>query len=207
MQQTDRVAVLATHLADTDRRALSQAWYSALHLADRAARPLRAPNCRSGPSGLAAFPRGPALAATGASPPTAGAVAQAAHAPRSMRAATAPHRSAAETVSPGMAQSAPAGTTKIASDGAAERRAPSELADRIERALTDHAPHAPRGGAASFTVRAESGRVHVLVRSDGARTRLVAVCAPPLRERVERALAQVRFALAGRGMHVCAEVA
>jgi hypothetical protein len=43
------------------------------------------------------------------------------------------------------------------------------------------------------------------VRSDGARTRVVAVCAPPLRERVERALAQARFALAGCGVR--AEVA
>ena len=47
--------------------------------------------------------------------------------------------------------------------------------------------------------------MHVLVRSDGERTRVVAVCAPSLRERVERALAHVRFALAGSGVR--AEVA
>ncbi|MEA2720100.1 MAG: hypothetical protein QOJ39_1964, partial [Candidatus Eremiobacteraeota bacterium] len=41
MQQTNGVAVLATHLAHTDRRALSQAWYSALHLADHAPPPPR----------------------------------------------------------------------------------------------------------------------------------------------------------------------
>ncbi|MDP9106131.1 MAG: hypothetical protein M3N49_09380, partial [Candidatus Eremiobacteraeota bacterium] len=34
MQHTT-VALVATQLADTDRRALSQAWYSALHLAER----------------------------------------------------------------------------------------------------------------------------------------------------------------------------
>ena len=42
MQQTTSVAVLATHLAQTDHRALSQAWYSALHLADHAPPPPRA---------------------------------------------------------------------------------------------------------------------------------------------------------------------
>ena len=62
-----------------------------------------------------------------------------------------------------------------------------------------------RGGAVSFTVQAAGGRVHVVVRSDGARTRVVAVCAPPLRERVERALAYVRCMLTGSGVR--AEVA
>ncbi|MFN2460701.1 MAG: hypothetical protein ABR591_08450, partial [Candidatus Velthaea sp.] len=41
---TSSVAVVATSAARTDRRALSQAWYSALHLAGAAApRPMRAP--------------------------------------------------------------------------------------------------------------------------------------------------------------------
>ena len=44
MQQTTRVAVLATQLAQTDRRALSQAWYSALHLAGRSG--LRGHQCK-----------------------------------------------------------------------------------------------------------------------------------------------------------------
>ena len=89
-----------------------------------------------------------------------------------------------------------------ASPGAAERRRPTELARRIERALSRRAP---RPGATSFTVNAADGRVHLVVRSDGARTRVLAVCAPPLRERVERALAHVRFTLAGTGVR--AEVA
>jgi hypothetical protein len=38
------------------------------------------------------------------------------------------------------------------------------------------------------------------VRTGEGGTRVVAVCSPPLRERVERALAQARFALAGRGL-------
>ena len=57
MQHTTGVAVVATQLADTDRRALSQAWYSALHLADqppaagnapRVAVPRTPPSPRSG---------------------------------------------------------------------------------------------------------------------------------------------------------------
>ena len=54
--------------------------------------------------------------------------------------------------------------------------------------------------ALSFTVPAAGGRVQLVVRCDGTRTRVVAVCAPALRERVERALAQARFALAGCGV-------
>ena len=83
-----------------------------------------------------------------------------------------------------------------------ERRAPkTELARCIERGLTRRLPRA----AAAFAVRGAGGRVALIVRTDGARTRVVAVCAPPLRERVERALAHARFALAGRGVR--AEVA
>ncbi|MEA2722054.1 MAG: hypothetical protein QOJ39_3918, partial [Candidatus Eremiobacteraeota bacterium] len=92
--------------------------------------------------------------------------------------------------------------------GAVERRIPTELARSIERGVARRGPGAgtaARGGSASFTVNVAGGRVHLLVRSDGACTRVVAVCAPLLRERVERALAHVRFALAGAGMR--AEVA
>jgi hypothetical protein len=79
-----------------------------------------------------------------------------------------------------------------------ERRAPKTgLAQRIERRL---ALRPPRGATASFAVAGAGGRVHLVVRRDGARTCVVAVCAPPLRERVERALAHARFALAGGGV-------
>jgi hypothetical protein len=177
MQQTTGVAVLATHLAHTDRRALSQAWYSALHLAGRTPVPQRAAFAPS------ASMRPSARAATAALP----------------RSCTAPHACAERSLEHANARNRDANAV------AAERRAPTELGRRIERALTQHATRMPRGGAASFTVSAGSGRVHVIVRSDGARTRVVAVCAPPLRERVERALAHARFALAGRGVR--AEVA
>ena len=81
---------------------------------------------------------------------------------------------------------------------ALERRAPtSELARRIERRI---ARQVPRTAAASFAISAGDGRVHVIVRSDGASTRILAVCAPALRASVERALAQARFTLAARGI-------
>jgi hypothetical protein len=42
----------------------------------------------------------------------------------------------------------------------------------------------------------------LLVRSQGGVTRVVALCAAPLKERVDRALAQARFALAAGGNHI-----
>ena len=178
MQQTTGVAVLATHLAANDRRALSQAWYSALHLAERTARPAPGRNASSALAtarGADALPRGaresPSVAAAGE---RRARVAQRAAQPR-----------------------------RDASACDAERRAPkTELAGRIERAL---ARRLPGGAPASFAVRTAGGRIHLVVRCDGARTRVVAVCAPPLRERVERAVAHARFALAGCGLR--AEVA
>jgi hypothetical protein len=169
MQQTTGVAVLATHLAQTDRRALSQAWYDALHLAGTTPAPQRG----AAPPPIDAPPTLVRNAHAGASPCAAdGPVA-----PRERRTGAA------------LRDLAPL---------ALERRAPkSELARRIERAL---AQHVPRAIPASFAVDAAGGRIRILVRTDGERTRILAVCTPPLRERVERALAQARFALASRGI-------
>jgi hypothetical protein len=83
---------------------------------------------------------------------------------------------------------------------AVDRRAPAgELARRIERAIARHAvmrSHAP----ATLSVKIGDGRVALLVRTDGGTTRIVALCAPQLRERVDRALAHARFSLAASGM-------
>ena len=169
MQHTTGVAVVAARLADTDRRALSQAWYSALHVAERPPAAGRAP--RRSPCG--ARPNGSHVAHGPNDPPQRRSADGAARARDAARNAGARHDGSVD----------------------AERRLPkTELARRIERGLTRRPP---RGAAASFAVHGAGGRVHVIVRSDGALTRVVAVCAPPLRERVERALAQARFALAG----------
>ena len=172
MQQTTSVAIVATQLAHTDRRALSQAWYSALHLAEQAA----------------PKPRSTSIARVVAPPSRAATVADAGD----VRAGASRTRSA----STGAALRG-----AIARD--ADRRVPkTELARRIERALTRRVP---REGQASFALRAGGGRVQLIVRADGERVRVVAVCTTALRERVDRALAQARFALAGRGVR--AEVA
>ncbi|MEA2785556.1 MAG: hypothetical protein QOF71_1660 [Candidatus Eremiobacteraeota bacterium] len=177
MQHTTGVAVVATQLADTDRRALSQAWYSALHLADH---PPLGRHARNAPAPNAAALRESCFAQN-------------------------PHGAPDRRAPDGAARAREAARIAGArcDGGVAERRVPkTELARRIERGL---ARRAPRWAAASFAVRGADGRVHLIVRSDGARTRVVAVCAPPLRERVERALAQARFVLAGCGVR--AEVA
>ena len=177
MQHTTGVAVLTTQLAAVDRRALSQAWYSALHLAGRPPRP-------------------PARAAQGSSRERHG-VRAAAH--------ESTRRDAAGDTGSAIRSrgSAVSVTRRAAGANALERRMPaSELARRIERGLLGRRP---RGVPASFTVRAADGRVQLLVRGDGARTRVVAVCTAALRERVDRALGHARFALAASGVR--AEVA
>lgn len=171
MQQMTGVAVLATHLAETDRRTLSQAWYDALHLAGP--QPQRTASAPSRTGGFVPPSTVTAREETGARTSNGGATTLA------VRSHHAPCR---------------------AGGFAPERRAPkSELARRIEHALARRAGCTP-SVPASFAVNAAGGRVKILVRSEGERMRVVAVCAPPLRERVERALAQARFALASRGI-------
>jgi hypothetical protein len=170
MQHTTGVAVLATHLAATDRRALSEAWYSALHLATP-------PVTRR------------AVAARGAAADVRPAC--------EARAGEAPSRRPPDT-QPRQKPSTVPQRRQGRLDGAPERRAPkSELGRRLERALLRRLP---RETQTQFALSAAGGRVHLLVRADGSRTRVVAVCAPALRERVERALAHARFALAARAV-------
>lgn len=172
MTAPNTVAVVATQLPGTDRRALSQAWYSALHLAEKStphipARPLAGP-------------------------------ASSAHVPTSAHTISSIHRSELRV----NAVAGERGARTAVPSGASERRAPrTELAQRIERALVPR-PRAPMVASASLAIKARDGRVHLLVRTDGSTTRIVALCAPALRERVESALAQARFALAAAGAHV-----
>jgi hypothetical protein len=160
------VAVIATQLALTDRRALSEAWYSALHLT-RAVAPLRSRAARAVPS--------TAARASGVHEPVPAAgkrTAIALPAPRAQRG------------------------TGARIEPVNERRRPlTETARRIERAVAFLAT-APHANATAHTIDVAGGRVRLLVRSDGRTTRIVALCSRPLREQVERALAGARFALA-----------
>lgn len=86
----------------------------------------------------------------------------------------------------------------LARGGEVERRSPrSTLARRIERTFL-HSKHAPR--KASFALDGEHGRVQIILRSQGSRLKLVAICAPKAKAQVAHALAQARYALALRGI-------
>ena len=112
MQHTTGVAVVATQLADTDRRALSQAWYSALHLAER-------------PPGARHAPLAPASA------PAIADGARRARGPHDV-----PQRRSTEGAR-GAGDAARNATTRHAGEtaGPERRAAKTELARRIERRL------------------------------------------------------------------------
>jgi hypothetical protein len=171
------VAVVATQLARTDRRALSQAWYSALHLVhdEPARRALAAAQAPAGP------PSRRALARTS---PDASAAAG------GRRGAPAPRAALAGAVAPLPFE---------------RRGAVTEAGRRVERAVATIArsPH-PRTSRTSRTLALDGGRVTLLVRTDADATRIVALCSVPLRPTVERALAQARYVLAARGTTVAA---
>jgi hypothetical protein len=170
MQNTTGVAMVATQLAGTDRRALSEAWYRALHLAE--------------PSPLSRHAGARATRSAGEMP----------HHLESERGAPMPPARADVSAGRNGARSAIA--TLV--ERTPERRAPrTPLAARFDRALRRRVA---REGAAQFAVRAAGGRVQVLVRADAGRTHVVALCVPALRERVARALAHARFTLAAGGV-------
>src|SRR5581483_12271142 len=180
---TTGVEVLTTQLAWTDRRALSQARYSALHLAEREPPRPRARTARVEPmrsSAIAAHARTGGAAERPAP--------QAAQLPAHARASVAQRGESGD----------PREVNPVRERGlrsSEERRwAAAAFPRRIERELRGRA-----GRDASFTVRCGDRRVHLVVRANEGRTRVVAVCAPDVRPRVERALAHARFALAGRG--------
>ncbi|HET9393693.1 MAG TPA: hypothetical protein VFO29_09285 [Candidatus Rubrimentiphilum sp.] len=88
--------------------------------------------------------------------------------------------------------------------GIADRRAPRlPLARKI--ALFVARPRRKKSGA-TFTIDGARGRVRVLVRADGNRVRLIALCAEPMKATVSAALAQARYTLAARGASVSARV-
>ncbi len=171
-------SVLTAPLATVDRRALSQAWFSALYgervthegeTPQRYARPEARPAAERPLCARRAAPvkREPSREATGV---------------RIARAARAE------------AEIAPA-----------ERRAMrSPLARKIERTFLR--PPAPPHYAA-FALGGALGRVQVLLRSGGQRVRLVAICPRQARAQVAAALAQARYALALRGIDIDARTA
>jgi hypothetical protein len=168
---TRSVAVVATRLPLIDRRALSQAWFSALHVA------AGAPSTRPKPRSVA-----PPTRASAAGP------ARAAHAPR-------PAHAPPSSSGPHAARSLP-----VAFAGSDRRRPVDPAAHKIGRALARHAVPTPT--PTTLAIDLGGGRVQLLVRTVGGTTRIVALCAPQVRERVDRALAAARFMLAAHGTRV-----
>lgn len=164
------VAVIATQVARTDRRALSEAWYSALHAAH-------------------GKPAAHVLALQRPAAPLA-----LLHAPHTLSSCETPVPIATPIATPIRRRVRHDVAARF--DAAPERRRPAcETSRRIERAVTTLATRP--SAVTAHTVDVAGGRVRLLVRSDRSATRIIAVCSSPLREPVERALAHARFALAG----------
>lgn len=170
MTEQLRFSLLSAPLAAIDRRALSQAWYSALDLANPKQR---------GATGAPPMRSGDARVATPASPlapvPTAPTTR-----PTSMPCAHAKRTSVA-----------------LPPFGDERRAQRTPLARRIERVFCQPRLAVKR---ATFSLGAGAGRVVVTLQQRGARLHLVAVCPPNARPAVARALGQARFALAARGI-------
>lgn len=169
-------SVLTAPIATLDRRTLSQAWYSALY-GDRS--PSNEAGAGQTPrSGVSSRER-----ASRSAQPYSQAMHETSKATAALRAAAGPQRLRGVEM---------------------ERRAPrSPLARKIERAFLH--PKAP-ARKASFSLDGEHGRVQVMLRSEGSRVKLVAICAPKAKARVAHALAQARYALALRGIDLDAQI-
>jgi hypothetical protein len=169
------VSILAAPVAAIDRRALSQAWYSALRLARPAPFAVagrdRANRCEK----FVLPPRRPI-------------------APK-VRRRDADLRGPKTTRSKGLI---------VAGDSSAKshsrRRATRmPLAERIEHAFSAPNAHLKR---ATFAIGRGKARVHVILQTRGERTTLLALCRPDLRGVVGRALTEARCALAARGIGI-----
>jgi hypothetical protein len=171
MTEQLQVSILAAPLAAIDRRALSQAWYTALQ---------HAPRSRT----TAATLRGPVAA------------------PALLRTREYMAAASGGKTQPCVARlvnDRPARGT-FTGDGIGSHvrcRLRSQLAQRIGRTFSDS-----RGGLrrATFSLGRGNVRVHVVLQTKGEQTVLLALCPPEVRTFVARALTEVRFALAARGI-------
>lgn len=141
MTTAPHLAVVATQLAQTDRRALSQAWYSALHLARRETPVTRTPTRTAAGAARVAMP--PRAVAPNDGPPGG----------RTARA---------------MPRGAPATGPRIALE---RRGVPTDLARRLERAVERAVRTTYRrssqtiaidGGRVTLLVRSEPGATRIV---------------------------------------------
>lgn len=175
MTQQLNVSILAAPLEAVDRRALSQAWYSALRFAphNRAAA-LAVPSRRQERTA-------PPSIQSRATAPTRGSHVH------TFLVRTLPRKSEAN------------GTSDAHRDLPRRRNDREPLATRIERAFSSYGSSARR---ATFSLGRGSVRVHVVLQTRGDRTVLLAICPPQARTVVSRALTHARSALAARGVGI-----
>lgn len=170
------LSVLSTPVALCDRRALSEAWFSALHVHKEAQH---------------AVPRRPAARAAGPAPGANPGGARGGA--RVQPVALLPQRTLRSGGVARLPETAPS----------VERRSSrSKLARQIVRTFSRPVPP----NHASFSIGEHRGRVQILLRSDGPFVTLVALCAPAARACVARALADARYALALRGIMLGTDV-
>jgi len=169
------VSILAAPLAAIDRRALSQAWYSALRLVPHASPTALSPARRRESAAVCGAARRIEPAAT-------------------RRPSTEVLRSRVISRTPGIPSGDREGTPTMRQAGPRTR-----LAERIERTFSDPRTKPKR---ATFSLGRGRARVHVVLQTAGGRTTLLAICRPELRAVVARALLQARIALATRGVGI-----
>ncbi|MGA8575074.1 MAG: hypothetical protein WB609_05205 [Candidatus Cybelea sp.] len=169
------VSILAAPLAAIDRRALSQAWYSALRLVPQVS-PSAPSSARRRESAVlcgAARRFGPGA---------------------TRRPNTGVLRLRVISKTPTVPNGDRDGTVAMRQAGSRAR-----LAERIERTFSDPRTKPKR---ATFSLGRGRARVHVVLQTGGGRTTLLAICRPELRAVVARALVQARIALANRGVGI-----
>lgn len=169
MNETSPIAVLETRLPYLDRRALSQAWFDALHLA-RAREPAVAQQTRS---------------ATPLEAPDRYAHAKTC-ATESADRAPAHLRLIGRRDGCAVAEAQASVTRRVA---------PKTRLRTVERRIRESEP--PR--VANLTLAIDGARVQLSVRREGGRTRILAVCAAQHVDQVRRALAGLDLALRVRG--------
>jgi len=175
MTQQLELSIIAAPLGAIDRRALSQAWYSALRIAAQ---------------------REPAALRLGCGQALWNAPCAAPHVLPRGATKTQCHTSVASSAR----RASGAGPKRLpnsAQDPAVSLVTRSPLAAQIERAFCRPRAYPKR---ATLSVGRGRARVHVILQTSGTKAALLAVCRPEMREIVARALAQARVALASRGI-------
>jgi len=173
------IAVVRTRLPYTDRRSLSQAWFSALHLSEEASAP-PASRARQAPAGALAVGGSRGLQGSD----------RGANASGSSPALAAPLRGAPRTLPRGGGEWAPARAVRA--------RAPGNASPTVARR------HAPL--RTSLTVGVAGERVALLLRRDGPTLHVVAVCRPAVESAVRLALALAAAQMHEHGDSVRASV-